>query len=110
MPCNYNEWISSRAEHLENNLKRSEFTEDLYKQYRKRLGWVRFEILKQVQITTLPQAVKQLLYPTGTMRGLINIARVYKLFRSFKLDSTVKSMLLPPEYKLEIENLHKNKL
>lgn len=107
LPTIYPVWMSSRAQHLENNLIRSEFTEDLYKQYRKHLGWLRFEILKQVQITTLPRAVKQLLYRPGSMRALIPITRVYKLFRSCKLDGAVKSMLLPAKYRLEIASLDK---
>src|SRR5215216_4174805 len=38
LPKNYNEWVVMHATHLENDLLRSHYTDDLFKQYRKHLG------------------------------------------------------------------------
>lgn len=105
LPGTYSDWIPIRAQHLNNNLIYSELTQDLYKQYRKHLGWVKFGILKQVQIVMLPQAIKQLLCPAGKITISMPIAGAYKLLRRFKLDGTLKNILLPDEYKSEIGKL-----
>jgi len=46
LPENYSDWKKSRDQHLEMDMAYSAFTADLYKQYRKHLGPVRFAILK----------------------------------------------------------------
>ena len=48
LPLNYQDWLIMRNEHLKQDLICSDFTVDLYKQYRKHLGLVRYWLLKQV--------------------------------------------------------------
>jgi uncharacterized protein (DUF2236 family) len=43
LPTNYNEWTIMRNEHLHADLEKSEYTIDLFKQYRKHLGWGRYK-------------------------------------------------------------------
>jgi hypothetical protein len=38
LPVNYIEWLPSRQFHLMNDLKKTEFTIDLFRQYKKHLG------------------------------------------------------------------------
>jgi len=50
LPSNYSAWLISREKHLNENLEKSKFTEDLFHQYRKHLGFFRFLLLKEAQI------------------------------------------------------------
>ena len=61
LPLNYPQWIIMREQHLNQNLSCSKFTINLYWQYRKHLGFIRYILLKQVQILIVPKRVKQLL-------------------------------------------------
>jgi len=104
LPSNYEEWLQMRDEHLQNNLLKSEFTVDLYKQYRKHLGAVRFRLLIEGQILVVPKKVNKLLKP-GHFSLLTPVLGLYKLLRTFRLDWFLKSTILPKEYKQEIKEL-----
>src|ERR1700722_3596234 len=45
LPANFNAWVGVRDSHMANNLVRSEFTDDLYRQYKKHLGPIRYTLL-----------------------------------------------------------------
>jgi len=106
LPLNLQEWIISRKAHLERNLIRSGLTIDLYKQYRKHLGYFRFQILKQAQILVVPESVNKLL-SLGRIPLLIPVVKVYKLAQRFKLEGFLKNAVLPDEYKKQIAGLDK---
>lgn len=107
LPENYCEWQSSRKHHLMNDLAYNNFTPDLYKQYRKHLGWARFALLKQVQILIAPPHVKKLLSFTN-LHMLSPVISIYKVFRFFNLDDMMKKIVLPEKYKKEILELNAN--
>src|ERR1700712_3423431 len=46
LPINYRHWQQMRDEHLQANMINSTFTTDLYSQYRKQLGYGRYQVLK----------------------------------------------------------------
>ena len=104
LPLNYNEWLSERARHLMNDLRKSEHTNDLFKQYRKHLGFVRFKILTGVQKLIVPDGVKQLLKMNhfSVLRYAIS---VYKLSKKLGLDRPLKNILLPEQFKTQIMEL-----
>jgi hypothetical protein len=104
LPQTYPEWKIMRAEHLQNNLISSHFTTDLYEQYRRHLGGIRYHLLKQVQTLILPERVKQLL-GFSKYSYLPPILWLYKLSRNIKLDSILKETLLPAKYKVQIKAL-----
>lgn len=104
LPVNYIEWLPVRESHLEENLKASKYTFDLFKQYKKHLGWLRYEILIESQKLVVPKQVKKMLYISDF--SLLSIAvPFYKFSRKLKLDKFIKSMLLPSEYKIQINGL-----
>lgn len=104
LPVNYIEWLPVRESHLEENLKASKYTFDLFKQYKKHLGWLRSEILIESQKLVVPKQVKKMLYLSDF--SLLSIAvPFYKFSRKLKLDKFIKSMLLPSEYKIQINGL-----
>lgn len=104
LPANYQQWLPLREEHLQTNLQLSNFSLDLYKQYKKNLGVIRFFLLKEGQKLVVPERVNQLL-KLGKFSFLTPILFVYKLCRIIKLDWFLKSAVLPREYKTQIKNL-----
>jgi hypothetical protein len=104
LPANYKDWLLARETHLNNDLHRSKYTMDLFKQYKKHLGALRYKILVESQILVVPKRVKQLL---GFRKYslLAPAVPVYKLTRKLNLDALVKAILLPPAYKKEIREL-----
>jgi uncharacterized protein (DUF2236 family) len=101
LPTGYREWIEMREKHLADDLIYSAFTNDLYKQYKKRLGPIRYPILKQVQMRLVPEKVKKQLNLRGIQwaRPLLGL---YKLLRKINLEGLFKNILLPPAYKQQI--------
>jgi len=104
LPASYGEWLPMREQHLKEDMIHSAYTTDLYKQYRKHLGTMRFFILRQAQILVVPAPVNKLL-----RHGKISILRpvifFYKFFRTFKMDWFLKNLVLPSEYKAQIKAL-----
>ena len=101
LPKNHRDWVIVREQHSQENLIRSDFTLDLYKQYKKQLGLLRYIILLEGQKLVVPSRVKGLL-------GFSNISILpvflwfYKITRKFNFDKFLKSVLLPSDYKQQI--------
>lgn len=104
LPQNYAAWKLMREEHLRHNLINSRFTSNLFKQYKKHLGPVRYQLLKQIQILLVPKRVNQLLL-LGNISLLPPLLRVYKLARRLKLEWILKNVIVPSQYKLQIQQL-----
>lgn len=104
LPQSYTEFDSMRKSHLEQNLQYSNFTYDLFQQYRKHLGIVRYRLLLETQTLVVPERVRKLLHyrDLSLLQPLISL---YKLSRSIKLDWLLKALILPSEYKKEIREL-----
>nr|WP_295928750.1 oxygenase MpaB family protein [uncultured Dyadobacter sp.] len=104
LPSDYSQWEMMRAAHLNENLIRSDFTVDLYKQYRKHLGAFRYHLLLQVQKRLIPQRVNALLsLGAGWMVDILLPA--YKFARIFKLHTLLRDLILPKEYTSEVSEL-----
>ena len=104
LPENYAGWLEARQEHLEKDLEKSRFTIDLYRQYRKHLGFVRFRLLKEAQMLVVPPKVKSLLQ-FRRWSFLWPVLGVYKISKKFRLEWLLKSLILPPAYMKEIRAL-----
>ena len=104
LPETYIHWLPLRELHLLENLKKSEFTEDLFKQYKKNLGLVRYIFLLESQKILVPNHVKKFLQFKNF--SLLSIAiPIYKFSRLIKIDKLFKNMLLPSNYKIQINEL-----
>lgn len=104
LPVNYKSWLPSREEHLQNDLQRSQYTDDLYGQYKKHLGLFRYKILLEGQVLIVPERVRLLL--RLRMSSLLTpLLLCYKLGRVVKLDWLIKTIILPQEYKEQIKEL-----
>ena len=104
LPTDYEQWMTARNEHLRNDMHKSEYTIDLFKQYRKHLGSIRYFLLIQGQKLVVPIQVRQLM-GFNKFSFLTPVIPLYKLSRLIKLDSTIKSIILPQEYALQIKKL-----
>ncbi|WP_460501926.1 oxygenase MpaB family protein, partial [Hymenobacter agri] len=58
LPASYAEWLQARAQHLAADTAASALTADLYRQYRKHLGGLRYQLLRLVQGLVVPQLVR----------------------------------------------------
>ena len=106
LPANYNDWISSYAMHLQNDLLKSKYTIDLFKQYKKHLGNFRYWLLQETQKMVLPVTARKMLgFNKFSLIQLI--LPFYKLSRLVKLDTSIRSLILPSAYKGPIEALDK---
>ncbi|MEO6882751.1 MAG: oxygenase MpaB family protein [Bacteroidia bacterium] len=105
----YSQWLVQREIDLENNLKKSNYTIDLFKQYKKHLGKIRFFILIEGQKLVIPEKVRILL--DFKKKSLLSIILpFYKLSRFCKLDGAVKKVLFPNKYEKEIKEIDSSNL
>jgi hypothetical protein len=103
LPEGYEEYNNMRQEHLLHNLQKSRYTDDLFAQYRRHLGTVRYQILLQSQAMVIPPRVQQLL---GSGPSLLSpFMEIYKLGKKINLDKVLKAILLPSKYKNQIKEL-----
>ena len=104
LPETFEEWEKMRQEHIRQNLQYSHYTEDLFNQYRKHLGIVRYRILLEAQTLVAPKRVGELL-DLRSFSLLNPLLGIYKLSKSIKADWLLKTLILPSKYKNEIKEL-----
>jgi hypothetical protein len=104
LPLTYIEWLPVRKAHLMEDLQKSEYTADLFKQYKKHLGAIRFEVLIEGQKLVVPDRVKELLH-FSDFSLLTPIVPLYKISRLMKMDWLLKNILVPSDYKDQINEL-----
>lgn len=104
LPPTYVEWLPVRDQHLIENLQESKYTVDLFKQYKKHLGSLRYTLLIETQKLVVPNRVGKLLQ-FGYFSFLKPVVPLYKISRLVKLDNLIKNILLPSNYKDQIKEL-----
>lgn len=104
LPLTYVEWLPVRHSTLMEDLQKSEYTADLFKQYKIHLGTIRFKILIEAQKVLVPNRVKELLH-FSDFSLLKLVLPVYKISRLMKVDWLLKNILLPGDYKDQIAQL-----
>jgi hypothetical protein len=104
LPLTYTEWLPVRKAHLMEDLQKSEYTDDLFKQYRKHLGAMRFKVLIEGQKLVVPDRVKELMR-FSDFSLLTPVVPLYKISRLMKMDWLLKNILLPSDYKDQINEL-----
>ena len=104
LPHSFESFEVMRKEHLENDLQKGHYTVDLFKQYRKHLGFIRYVLLIQTQHLLVPDHVRNYLgfKHSNLLKPLI---KVYQLFRTVNVDWILKELLLPSDYKKQIQAL-----
>ncbi|HEX8425263.1 oxygenase MpaB family protein [Hymenobacter sp.] len=98
LPPSYHQWLPIRQQHLVQNLEHSRFTADLYQQYRKHLGALRYELLLQAQRLVVPPRVRKLL-KLGHRTWLPLLLPLYRQTQHLAVSKWAKAGLLPAAYK-----------
>ncbi|RZK44017.1 MAG: DUF2236 domain-containing protein [Pedobacter sp.] len=101
LPTTFHDWQVLREAALNENLICGHFTVDLYKQYRKHLGWLRYFVLKQAQSLLVPKQVRNLLRLDQSPLAAL-LLKMYSLSRLIKLKPILKNAILPTDYKQQI--------
>jgi len=101
---NHHEWLSQRETDMNNDLAKSEYTTDLFKQYKKHLGEIRYFILIEGQKLIIPERVRKLL-SFSRVSLLSFILPFYKFSKRVGFDRFIKKLLLPKKYEREIYEL-----
>ncbi len=104
LPPTYAQWLPVRKSHMEHDLAKSRYTVDLFLQYKKHLGRIRFLLLMEAQKLVVPKKVAQLLQ-FNSFSFLRPVVPVYKASRMLRLHWIIKWLLLPKAYKQQIEDL-----
>ncbi len=105
LPATYAQFKTMRQTHLETNYFNGDFTKDLYKQYRKHLGFFRYKLLIETQILLTPKTINQKL--NARKHTFIKpFISIYKLSRPINLDTIIKSLVLPNEYQEQIKSMN----
>lgn len=104
LPLSYEEWLPVRQAHLNEDLIKSEYTSDLFLQYKKHLGVVRFKVLLEAQKLVVPSRVKDLLQ-FSSFSMLKPVVPLYKFSRFVRIDGLIKKLLLPAAYMKQIKEL-----
>ena len=104
LPTAFAEWQIMRQAHLRDNLRRSHYTDDLFRQYRRHLGPVRYRLLLEAQRLVLPPAVADRM---GFQRPsyLRFLVPLYRLSRRLRLDGVVQAILLPKGPRAELKRM-----
>lgn len=105
LPGSYNAWQRKYEEQLQTNLAYSNFTADLFKQYKKHLGSFRYFILIESQKLIVNNRISTLLRfsKTAVLRPTISI---YKLFKKLHADAFIQSLLIPRQYKVQVKEIN----
>lgn len=104
LPETYIKWLPVRESHLMENLQKSDFTTDLFKQYRKHLGTMRYKVLIEGQKLVVPNRVKELMN-FSDFSLITPLVPIYKFSKIIKMDGVIKVILLPSDYKAQINEL-----
>ncbi len=107
LPATYPEWLPHRDAHMQNDLSYSDYTKDLFQQYKKHLGSTRYRVLLEAQKLVMPLMVRKMLSMDDT-RWLKPAVPLYKFSRLIRMDGLVKSLLLPSAYYEQIRELDVN--
>jgi len=108
LPLTYIEWLPVREAHLMQDLQKSVYTADLFKQYKKHLGAMRFKVLLEAQKLVVPYRVKELL-DFSDLSLLTPVVPVYKVSKLMKMDWLLKNILFPSDIKDQINELDVNR-
>ena len=104
LPESYDAWRGDRRLHLERDLAYTDLTAELYGQYRRHLGWWRYETLLRVQSVLVPDHVRRLLglEPCRLLRPALG---AYWVMVGVGLRPLVHRLLMPPAVLPQIRRL-----
>lgn len=106
LPATYAAWTEDRCTHMKQDLAYNQYTPDLFLQYKKHLGPIRYNLMLQVQSLITPPHVRRCL-KLKTITGMELLIKLYSSTRRNALLQWLRGMLLPAAYKEQIQALNK---
>ena len=104
LPPNYQQWLPDYEQHLQHDLACSTLTYDLFKQYRKHLGSLRYQLLLQTQSLVIPPPVRDLL-SSSRPAVLPLLLPSYRFLRNRNRTRWIQWLLVPPVYRQQVAAL-----
>jgi uncharacterized protein (DUF2236 family) len=104
LPVDYAEWFRAYNKNLKTNLLNSSFTKDLFKQYRKHLGWFRYFLLIDIQRMLVPSHVNNLLH-LGRPAIVQLLIPLYKLIRQYSFHKYFILSMVPAKFKEQVRSM-----
>jgi hypothetical protein len=104
LPETYAQWLIAREQHMQEDLVKSPYSTDLFKQYKKHLGLIRYKIFIEGQILVIPKRVNELL-AFRKFSLLAPLISIYKLFKVFKGDRLLRMLIVPSAYRAQVNEL-----
>jgi hypothetical protein len=95
LPESYDAWREDRRLHLERDLADSDLTAELYRRYRRHIGWWRYETLLRVQSILVPDHVRRLL-GLEPCRWLRPSLAAYRAMVRLGLRPLIHRLVMPP--------------
>ena len=104
LPPTYSAWKEDRDVHMRRDLVHSENTKALYAQYRKHLGFWRYQLLLRIQALLAPAYVRHLLRlrSSGWLRPFV---RLYPILVRAGLRPFIHKLLMPAQYLTAVQGL-----
>jgi hypothetical protein len=103
LPDTYEEWREDRRRHMARDLSYSKHTSMLFRQYRRHLGWWRYQLLLEVQAVLVPGEVRRLLR-FNSNRIMSGLVQTYGIVNRGNLRSLVHGLLIPSRYWPEVRS------
>lgn len=97
LPETWEQWQGMRQEQLRQDLKKSQYTDDLFRQYRRHLGEIRYRLLRETQTLVIPRPVRIML-GFRKFSLLTPLITIYKLSQRIRIDWLLKNLILPTRY------------
>lgn len=104
LPPDYEAWEDARKNSLTHNYHRSDFTIDLFLQYKKHLGDLRFWLLKQVQAMIVPEEISEQLQLKCSVFARC-LFYGYKMSRKLRLEKHITNLFMPVKYKAQVKQM-----
>ena len=105
LPSTFQEWLADRDAHLKRDLVYSEHTKILFEQYRRQLGWWRYQLLLELQALFVPEHVRGLLQLAPKRLYMGPLVTAYSLVAQLGLQGPVQHALIPKAYWPQIKSL-----
>jgi hypothetical protein len=103
LPIDYPAWQEDRQRHMERDLVRSRYTDELYARYREHLGWWRYNTMVGVQTLLVPPHVRQVL-GLRSPRVPGGVA-AYRVLRRLGLRTHLQRLMVPREHLPAVQQL-----
>jgi hypothetical protein len=107
IPSHYKTWQIKYDTHLNTNLENSKYTQELFRQYRKHLGWFRYFLLLEIQRLTVSSQVNRLL-KLGSPRIAQLLIIPYRWLRRSGLHRWLIYLMIPRRFKKQFSNMDRN--